>query len=118
MKFFMKSWKNAGKKKIIINFTVMKKIFLASTILIAFAACQNATTENNKPASKDSSNMQSTHTEGIDISKLNFASKIDTTCGMPITAGVQDTVTVDGKLYGFCAKECKESFLKTLSAKK
>lgn len=96
----------------------MKKIMIFSFAIVAFAACQNASTENNKPATKDSSSMQSTHTEGIDISKLKFASKIDTTCGMPITAGVQDTVTVDGKLYGFCAKECKESFLKTLSAKK
>lgn len=95
----------------------MKKIFLLTTIVVGFIACNNQAAVNDKPKS-DSSNMQSTQTEGIDISKLNFASKIDTTCGMPITAGVQDTVTVDGKLYGFCAKECKESFLKTLSAKK
>lgn len=96
----------------------MKKIFFAIITLATIVACNNAATENNKPADKDSSTMQAKQTEGIDISKLNFASKIDTTCGMPITAGIEDTATVDGKLYGFCAKECKESFLKTASAKK
>jgi YHS domain-containing protein len=47
-----------------------------------------------------------------DLTKLNFAVKKDLTCGMPTSAGVSDTVTYKGKLYGFCAKECKEDFLK------
>ena len=47
-----------------------------------------------------------------DLTKLAFAVKKDLTCGMPTSAGVSDTVTYKGKLYGFCAKECKEDFLK------
>jgi YHS domain-containing protein len=45
----------------------------------------------------------------VDIS--NFATPNDTTCGMPLTAGIADTVTVKGKLYGFCSSSCKEEFL-------
>lgn len=55
---------------------------------------------------------------GIDTTGLKFASKEDPTCGMPIAGGIADTATVDGKLYGFCAKECKDEFLKTASVKK
>lgn len=47
-----------------------------------------------------------------DLNKLAFAVKKDLSCGMPTSAGVSDTVTYKGKLYGFCAKECKEDFLK------
>ena len=45
----------------------------------------------------------------VDISKL--ASVNDTVCGMPLSDGIADTVTVNGKLYGFCNSGCKESFL-------
>ncbi len=38
--------------------------------------------------------------------------KKDPACGMPLTAGLEDTTRYKGKLYGFCSKECKEEFLK------
>ena len=47
-----------------------------------------------------------------DLTKLAFAVKKDLSCGMPTSAGVSDTVTYKGKLYGFCAAACKEDFLK------
>ena len=31
---------------------------------------------------------------------------------MPVKAGVSDTAHYKGKVFGFCAKECKEEFLK------
>ena len=43
---------------------------------------------------------------------LKFDSLKDLSCGMPLTAGVEDTVHYKGKLYGFCSKECKDAFLK------
>src|SRR5579872_5985866 len=43
---------------------------------------------------------------------LAFDNKKDLSCGMPLTAGVEDTVHYKGKLYGFCSSECKEEFLK------
>ncbi len=42
-----------------------------------------------------------------------FDSKKDLVCGMPVTAGVSDTAHYEGKVYGFCAKECKEEFVKS-----
>jgi len=38
--------------------------------------------------------------------------KKDPNCGMPVTAGIEDTVHYNGKVYGFCSDECKQAFLK------
>lgn len=43
---------------------------------------------------------------------VDFAVAKDLVCGMPLSAGVNDTCHYEGKVYGFCAKECKEEFLK------
>jgi YHS domain-containing protein len=46
------------------------------------------------------------------LKMLAFDYKKDPSCGMPLTAGVEDTLHYKGKLYGFCSKECKDAFLK------
>lgn len=46
------------------------------------------------------------------FSKLAFANKKDLVCHMPLTAGIGDTATYKGKLYGFCSPECKDAFEK------
>ena len=38
--------------------------------------------------------------------------KKDPSCGMPLTAGIEDTIHFNGKVYGFCSDECKQIFLK------
>lgn len=43
---------------------------------------------------------------------IEFASKKDLACGMPLSAGLEDTAHYKGKIYGFCSAECKENFLK------
>jgi putative intracellular protease/amidase/YHS domain-containing protein len=43
---------------------------------------------------------------------MKFDNKKDFICGMPVTAGVADTANYKGKVYGFCATECKEEFTK------
>ncbi len=50
------------------------------------------------------------------LKSLPFDYKKDPSCGMPLTAGLEDTTTYKGKLYGFCSKECKEAFLKEPAA--
>ncbi len=42
--------------------------------------------------------------------------KKDPSCGMPMTAGIEDTVHFHGKVYGFCSDECKQIFLKNPAA--
>jgi len=39
--------------------------------------------------------------------------KRDFICGMPVTAGIADTAHYKGKVYGFCASECKAEFMKS-----
>jgi putative intracellular protease/amidase/YHS domain-containing protein len=43
---------------------------------------------------------------------MKFDNKKDFICGMPITAGVTDTVNYKGKVYGFCSTGCKDEFKK------
>lgn len=47
------------------------------------------------------------------LNKLKYDNKIDFYCKMDITKyGVSDTAYYKGKLYGFCAKMCKDEFKK------
>lgn len=36
----------------------------------------------------------------------------DPSCGMPLAAGVEDTLHYGGKVYGFCSDECRDEFKK------
>lgn len=38
--------------------------------------------------------------------------KKDPTCGMPVTAGISDTMHYNDKVLGFCSAECKADFAK------
>ncbi len=97
----------------------MKKYIAVFSLLALSIACG---TNEPKEAQTDSTHaMQHDSTAAAvtpDYSQLTFASKIDTICGMPIKAGVLDTAMVDGNIYGFCAKECKDEFVKTLVSRK
>lgn len=53
-----------------------------------------------------------------DFSHVVFATKKDTICGMPLSAGIEDTLQFDGKVYGFCSKECKNAFVAVLKKEK
>lgn len=53
-----------------------------------------------------------------DFSHVVFATKKDTSCGMPLSAGIEDTLQFDGKVYGFCSKECKNAFVAVLKKEK
>ena len=85
----------------------MKKILVISILL---AACSS---HSQKETTVD--NMKDSLTAVVPVYKfenVNFASKKDLGCGMPLSAGIEDTAHYKGKIYGFCSKECKEDFLK------
>ena len=86
----------------------MKKIVSVVLIAAAFSCNQPKSVMPEKKMETVTAAKDSVEN---DLSKLAFAVKKDLTCGMPTSAGVSDTVTYKGKLYGFCAKECKEDFL-------
>lgn len=86
----------------------MKKLTTGILLLACFAC--------NQPAQKQETPKKETtmvkDTPKVELKKLVFGSKTDLVCGMPVSAGVHDTMTYKGKLYGFCAKECKDEFIK------
>lgn len=87
----------------------MKKIIGITLIAAAFSCNQPKSVMPEKKMESVASAKDSLENA---LTKLDFAVKKDLSCGMPTSAGVADTLTYKGKLYGFCAKECKEDFLK------
>ena len=96
-------------------------VFLSSSFFIIISACnhsqQSGKSENAELT--DSSSMKPAVT--IDSAKKKFTvamvdNKKDPNCGMPVTAGIEDTVHYKGKVYGFCSNECKQAFLKNPDA--
>jgi YHS domain-containing protein len=86
----------------------MKKII--GIIIIAVAVSCNQT--NTGAPEKKMETMASKDSAKNNLATLSYASTKDLGCGMPLTAGISDTATYKGKLYGFCSAECKADFLK------
>lgn len=99
----------------------MKYKFYFSALLGAFlfASCANSETAS-KPSLepvKHGSTMQVALSDSLPKFTAEMVSnKRDFICGMPVTAGIADTAHYKGKVYGFCASECKEEFLKSPEA--
>ncbi|HEU5051588.1 MAG TPA: hypothetical protein VFT78_00680 [Hanamia sp.] len=82
------------------------KLFVLSLV---FTACSNQAT-NQEAIQKAKEKVQKA--EPVNKFKgIDFAVNKDLVCGMPLSAGVGDTAHFDSKVYGFCSKECKDSFL-------
>jgi YHS domain-containing protein len=92
--------------------------FLLITTLLLTACHQNPKSEENDAAGAVSADTMVVKT---DSSKPKFTvamvdNKKDPNCGMPVTAGIADTVHYKGKVYGFCSDECRDAFLKNPDA--
>ena len=91
--------------------------FLLITMLALVACHQNPKSEENTDAVAVTDSM----VVKSDSSKPKFTAamvdnKKDPNCGMPVTAGIADTVHYKGKVYGFCSDECRDAFLKNPDA--
>jgi len=82
---------------------------IATVILLP--AC-NSNKAKQPEATADTVTMKVAPASAKDFSKLTFANKRDIVCHMPLTAGIGDTASYKGKLYGFCSPECKAEFVK------
>lgn len=80
--------------------------FIIATALL-LQACNNS-----KPKQPEAITDTTMAAPSKDFSKLTFANKKDVVCHMPLTAGIGDTSSYQGKLYGFCSAECKAEFTK------
>lgn len=91
-------------------------IGILSTFLL-LAACEN---DQNKPTqikvdeTTIGNSKDSIPSKTFAVSDVN--NKKDPTCGMPVTAGINDTAHYDGHVLGFCSTECKNEFLKNPKA--
>jgi YHS domain-containing protein len=86
----------------------MKKLLIAASVVSLFAATacnQKANTPNETQATKTGSKMAA-------VKLADLASTKDLFCGMPLSEGaIGDSTVYEGKMYGFCSTECKDSFL-------
>lgn len=81
---------------------------------VMFCACNlssNKTEQLTPPATMPQKKVDTTTAK---FANLNFASKKDTICRMPLRLGIDDTVVLNGKIYGFCGTGCKEEFIAQL----
>ena len=88
----------------------MKKVILFTSILFAAVFVISC---NQQP--KETKESQVVPVAQADSSKFTAAmvdNKRDPSCGMPVSAGIEDTVHYKNKVLGFCSKECKDDFLK------
>ena len=84
--------------------------------LIFFITVFYSCTSNNNTAEKKTERIIGAVPEAETVHRsrfanIQFASKYDTSCGMPLSAGLEDTLHYKNKIYGFCSKECKDEFM-------
>jgi YHS domain-containing protein len=92
----------------------MKIKILTAAFIPAFLSCHTQTqplTNNSMVRVDSASQISKARFKG-----LKYADPRDLSCMMPLVAGVEDTAVYNGKIYGFCSKECKEEFLKNPKA--
>jgi len=88
------------------------KAAISVTTFLVVAAC-NTNSKEEKTA-QPAMPTKKVDTTTAKFEHLNFASKKDTICGMPLRLGIEDTLILNGKIYGFCGTGCKEEFEKQL----
>ena len=103
-----------------------KKLVLASLIVLLFACNAGPKEQAGKDVAvpmpqsaapaKDSSMPAPATTDKF--AGIQFASQRDTVCNMSIASGVEDTLQLNGKVYGFCSTECKAEFAAQLVKEK
>ena len=84
----------------------MKRIFFTASIITALVlgAC-------NQKAETKTETAPTPETKKIVVKLSDLSSNKDFVCDMPLEeGGITDTASFEGKLYGFCSTECKDSF--------
>jgi YHS domain-containing protein len=93
--------------------------FSAFFFAFLFASCANSETASSPSLEpvKHGTTMQVAVSDSLKKFTAEMVSnKRDFICGMPVTAGIADTAHYKGKVYGFCASECKDEFLQSPDA--
>ncbi len=96
----------------------MKKIFGLALMSVGLflAACNSQQTSKEEVKKDAMAAMPTDSTKTVTYTTAMVDNKKDPTCGMPVTAGINDTAHYDNHAIGFCSKECKDEFLKNPKA--
>ncbi|HVZ97752.1 MAG TPA: YHS domain-containing protein [Chitinophagaceae bacterium] len=86
---------------------IFSVLFVSSGILL-LGACNNS--HSNQSATTPT--LTTAESDSLKFTTSMVDNKRDPSCGMPLTAGIGDTVHYKGKVLGFCSKECKDEFMK------
>ncbi|MDE3211817.1 MAG: YHS domain-containing protein [Bacteroidota bacterium] len=86
----------------------MMSFFLLLAITGIFA-CQNHSNEKNGAIVQ---NPAASQPPAPKYTASMVDNRKDPSCGMPVAAGIEDTIHYKGKVLGFCSKECRDDFLK------
>ena len=91
----------------------MKRIIGTTLVLSAMlmASCGNQQASNNDAVEKNSTNEiamkeEASAEKSYPVALVN--NKKDPSCGMPVTAGISDTLHYKEYVLGFCAEGCKD----------
>ncbi len=87
------------------NIKLLVCIFLSHLII---SSCNNQKSNENTIVKTNTVADQ----DSIKFTSAMVDNKRDPSCGMPVVAGIEDTVHYKNKVLGFCSKECKDEFLK------
>jgi YHS domain-containing protein len=94
-----------------VSFRFIQKIvpvFITVPVAMAFSCNQQSKT----PATFHSPAFSSGDTAKPRFTRDMVDNLKDPSCGMPLTAGIEDTLHYNGKVYGFCSDECRDEFKK------
>ena len=106
----MKTNVQISKNRLCIHFLLISAL--------ALGAChQNPKSVENADINAGADSMAlKTESKKTTFTAVMVDNKKDPNCGMPVTAGIADTVHYKGKVYGFCSDECRDAFLKNPDA--
>ena len=95
----------------------MKKMIIFLLVAMGFIGF-SCNSSNTKETETKFQSGPAKDTVKKDFSHVVFATQKDTSCGMPLKYGIEDTLHFDGKVYGFCSKGCKDAFIEQLKKEK
>ena len=96
----------------------MKNLFKLSLVVVglfSMAAC-GSNLQEKANTTDSATTMQQDTTAAPAYTATMVDNKKDPSCGMPVTAGINDTAHYENKVLGFCSTECKNEFLKNPKA--
>lgn len=81
-------------------------------IALFFSACQNGPAKQGAQPGTDTVAMKAADTTANIFEHMLVDNTKDPSCGMPVSAGINDTAHYKDHVLGFCSKECKAEFVK------